>query len=386
MTDPVRINLGAGPNPIDGYDNTWDASQGKDAMPLALPDNSVDELRASHILEHFSHRGTQQVLKEWVRVLKPGGLMRIAVPDLETIARMYLAGEPGMFQGWLSGGQVDPLDTHLAQFDHTTLTSAMREAGLVGVHKWKGEDDCSGLPISLNLAGYKRPERWPKVAAAMSTPRLGFMDTFGAIMGALGPLGIPIFRRTGAYWGQCLTRSIQAALDTLPDFVLTIDYDSIFTLQDIEDLMIHAMQDGPVDALVPVQMNRVSNLVLMRPKGYPPHAIFRMELAEWDVSYYPISMGHFGCSLILADGFTHMKKPWFHSRPGALNDWGDDRTDDDVWFWERFAEAGLGAYLCPRVVIGHLENFIVWPDRQLNRIHQHPTEYNANGKPSNVWR
>ncbi len=47
--------------------------------PLAYKDESVDEIYASHVLEHFPYNKTQEVLNDWVRVLKPGGRIRIPV-------------------------------------------------------------------------------------------------------------------------------------------------------------------------------------------------------------------------------------------------------------------------------------------------------------------
>lgn len=382
---PLRLNLGCGDSPLEGYENI-DLKRGTGAYPLDFPDASVDEVRASHLLEHFGWRGTTKVLAEWVRVLKPGGLLRVAVPDLEKIASMYVNGQAGQYQGWLCGTQDEPMDAHLAQFDWPLLTTLLRQAGLTGIHKWAGEGDTSVLPISLNVGGWKRPEAWPNTIGALSHPRLGFMDNFGCATDALMPLGIAICRRTGAFWGQCLTAAIQAALDNGAQWVLTLDYDSIFAMRDIEDLMTYGMVYQEADALVPVQMNRMKNLVMMRPKGVPAHGQFRMELTEWDVTLWPISMGHFGASLIRASAFAKLAKPWFHSSPDENGEWNGAHVDDDPWFWRRFEEAGCRAFLTPRVVIGHLEQVISWPDRSLNKIYQPTSEWWETGKPGNCWR
>jgi predicted SAM-dependent methyltransferase len=45
----------------------------------------------SHVLEHLNQAGGQRLLRECHRVLQPGGILRVVVPDLETIARCYLA-------------------------------------------------------------------------------------------------------------------------------------------------------------------------------------------------------------------------------------------------------------------------------------------------------
>ena len=55
-----------------------------------LANNSVDLIYASHVLEYFDRNEVKNVLGEWYRVLKKGGLLRVAVPDFEAIVKVYL--------------------------------------------------------------------------------------------------------------------------------------------------------------------------------------------------------------------------------------------------------------------------------------------------------
>jgi predicted SAM-dependent methyltransferase len=59
---------------------------------IPFPDASFDVVYHSHVLEHFSSREGLELLKSCYRVLRPGGRIRVAVPDLERIARLYLEG------------------------------------------------------------------------------------------------------------------------------------------------------------------------------------------------------------------------------------------------------------------------------------------------------
>ena len=61
-------------------------------LRLGIPfaDNTFDVVYHSHVLEHFSREGGKKFLAECFRVLKPGRLLRLAVPDLEGVARAYL--------------------------------------------------------------------------------------------------------------------------------------------------------------------------------------------------------------------------------------------------------------------------------------------------------
>jgi SAM-dependent methyltransferase len=57
---------------------------------IPYPDETFDVVYHSHVLEHLSKWDAPTFLRECRRVLRPGGLIRIAVPDLEQIARLYL--------------------------------------------------------------------------------------------------------------------------------------------------------------------------------------------------------------------------------------------------------------------------------------------------------
>src|ERR1700730_4755324 len=57
---------------------------------LPFDDASVDFVYHSHVLEHFSRKEGQKFMRECHRVLRPGGIIRVAVPDLERIAKLYL--------------------------------------------------------------------------------------------------------------------------------------------------------------------------------------------------------------------------------------------------------------------------------------------------------
>lgn len=58
--------------------------------PLPYPDVCLDAIYASHVLEHLKPNEGLRLLKEFYRVLKPEGIVRIVVPDLEVICREYL--------------------------------------------------------------------------------------------------------------------------------------------------------------------------------------------------------------------------------------------------------------------------------------------------------
>jgi len=52
-------------------------------------DNSVELIYASHLLEHFYKDEAHRAVKEWYRILSPGGTLRLAVPNLDTLIHVY---------------------------------------------------------------------------------------------------------------------------------------------------------------------------------------------------------------------------------------------------------------------------------------------------------
>ncbi|MBT0653035.1 class I SAM-dependent methyltransferase [Geomobilimonas luticola] len=78
--DWVNIDLGGGDHAI-----SHNITNG-----IPFPDEMFDVVYHSHLLEHLPLENALPFIKECFRVLKPGGIVRILVPDLEQIARLYL--------------------------------------------------------------------------------------------------------------------------------------------------------------------------------------------------------------------------------------------------------------------------------------------------------
>ena len=109
-------------------------------------DDFADEILAVHVVEHFYHWEAQPLLKEWMRVLKPGGELVIEVPDLMEACRQVLAnpdtatrpGAEGQRSMWVLYGDPawkDPLMCHKWLYSEGSLSELLREAGLVNVRR-----------------------------------------------------------------------------------------------------------------------------------------------------------------------------------------------------------------------------------------------------------
>lgn len=96
MTDLKLLNLGCGSRYHTEWINIDFVSQSKDVIAhdllkgIPFPDNTFDAVYHSHVLEHFPKDKATEFIKECFRVLKPNGIIRIVVPNLENIVENYL--------------------------------------------------------------------------------------------------------------------------------------------------------------------------------------------------------------------------------------------------------------------------------------------------------
>jgi SAM-dependent methyltransferase len=386
----LKLDLGAGASSPDGFTPMGNA-HGTVIYPLdGIADASVDVIRASHVLEHFPMADVPNVVKHWADKLKPGGVLKIAVPDFAWIAQAYIDGKVAPIEGYTLGGQTAPDDFHRSLFDARTLADLFREAGLTDIGPWDGDNqDCSNLPVSLNLRAVKPVALIPgefRIAAAMSMPRLGFTDNFMCAQTALNKLGIEVRPFTGAFWGQCLERGIETLLAEGFEAVLVIDYDTVFTAQNVNSLIRLMLLHPEADAICPLQSARGWSTPLMTMKLPDGMASDKVPKTHFDDDLIELRTGHFGLTLIRATALKDLPKPWFQATPAPDGSWGDGRTDEDIYFWRQFQSAGKTLFNANRVVVGHCELMVKWPGRDLGVIHQRVVDFWNQGPPKDVWK
>ncbi|ETR67103.1 MAG: hypothetical protein OMM_11950, partial [Candidatus Magnetoglobus multicellularis str. Araruama] len=96
IVKPVMLNLGCGRCYHSDWINIDIQSSGPDVIAhnlfhgIPYTDNSVDVVYHSHLLEHMPKQFGPVFIRECFRVLKNGGIIRIAVPDLEQIVQEYI--------------------------------------------------------------------------------------------------------------------------------------------------------------------------------------------------------------------------------------------------------------------------------------------------------
>lgn len=133
MEDEIKIDIGSGGAGLDGYIGIDPFAPGAElrAMMWELPfaDNSVDRIYSSHALEHISKHDIARTLREWKRVLKPGGELELLVPDLEWCVRHWLSRQT---TGWemdiIFGHQAHEGEYHKTGFTKKIVTKYLIDA------------------------------------------------------------------------------------------------------------------------------------------------------------------------------------------------------------------------------------------------------------------
>lgn len=221
-----------------------------------------------------------------------------------------------------------------------------------------------------------------KAIALCSCPRLGFMDFMGQSLVAFGANQIAVKHLYGAFWSQSMSNGIKQALEDGYDFILTCDYDSIFSADTVDRLMMTLIDNPEADAVCTMQMGRFSGLLISTENGKIRHK----DLMTKDI--VPVDTGHFGLTVFRASAFSGLKKPWFWSKPNSKKEWDSktNKVDEDIYFWVNFQKSGKQLYLAPRCVIGHLELLIKWPALNLDGIYETTAHYHEFGPPADVWK
>lgn len=390
MSESLKLNLGSGKNKLVGYENV-DRLFGQEVYPLEYDDGTVDEIRASHVLEHFSHRDVFGVLEHWVSKLKPGGCLKIAVPDLEKIARDYLDGKPINSQGYLYGGQTDENDFHHVGFDLELLRELFITLGLERIGFWEDEaSDAHTLEISLNLMAYKPAsevrEIEDRVTAVLGAPRFGPTAHFRCIIESLSALRVPTKIVQGCFWHKNVSKALEEEIKAGSDYIFTLDYDTVFSHQDVME-MYRLMKAVPeIDALVSTQSKRQAETPLFGIGEEHNHNGAPVPMMKFNNNITPITTGHFGLTCFKASALDDMSRPWMNDVPADDGTWEDGCIDSDISFWLKWRDEGKKVYLANKVVVGHIETVVTWPGKNFKPVMQYLGDFTRTGIPKEVER
>jgi predicted SAM-dependent methyltransferase len=145
----IKINLGCGWRDfgpdwihIDGGD--YPHLDSKDIFNLPYEDNSIDLIYASHVLEYFNRKEAKEVLTKWHSKLKPGGIIRLAVPDFKAMVKLYVEQKLPLQRilGPLYGQMPMGEETiyHKTTYDYLNLESLLLDVKFTNVKRYNWQD------------------------------------------------------------------------------------------------------------------------------------------------------------------------------------------------------------------------------------------------------
>lgn len=152
----IKLNVGCGTDYKEGWiniDNNSDENIERLDLnfdlrnPLPFKDKSVDYIFNEHFIEHLTIEESQQAIKDFMRVLKPGGVMRIAMPNLEESIEIYAD------KNWKKRGFIKEHGLQFVETPAELLNMSFRWWG----HKWLY--DWTELRRRLKQAGYRNVKR-----------------------------------------------------------------------------------------------------------------------------------------------------------------------------------------------------------------------------------
>lgn len=145
--DKVQLHLGCGKRFIPGFVHIdiadfphIDHRVSIDSLSM-FADCSVDLIYCGHAFQYFDRVQAPRVLAEWRRVLRPGAVLRVAVPDFEALVKVYLQyHELKMVLGPVYGRIEVETDEgravlyHRTTYDFSSLRTLLEDAGFTNVH------------------------------------------------------------------------------------------------------------------------------------------------------------------------------------------------------------------------------------------------------------
>jgi len=141
---PLKLHLGCGGQRFEGYVNIdWRRTPATDVVcrveKLPYPDDSAQLIETYHVIEHLPRHDAAKALREWHRVLAPGGTLIIECPDLDAAVGEYLAGKQERLDS-IFGHQRFPGDAHFFGYNFDRLKSLLEAAGFGRVEQKEARD------------------------------------------------------------------------------------------------------------------------------------------------------------------------------------------------------------------------------------------------------
>jgi FkbM family methyltransferase len=227
-----------------------------------------------------------------------------------------------------------------------------------------------------------RNETWARVGVITSVPRVGFQVHEAIMHAAFGAKGWPVVRVGGAYWEQGMQGGLNMMVKLGCDYIITVDFDSIFSAPDVEEMLVMAARYPEADAIASWQPKRQgagqSLIGLKDAEGqFIPNIPLDYLQGETSLVHHAV----FGLTLIKSASLLKMPKPWLQSFPNEQGEWDTGKIDADGYFWDKWGKTGLTIYTANNVKIGQLEEYVRWTGPGFQVIDQQLSEFYKKGRP-----
>jgi len=155
-------------------------------------DDQFDYAFSEHMIEHINYNGCLFMLRECFRVLKPGGKLRLATPNLEILLGLYSKGKTAAqerFLDWVVGRNLPGVSAHkdvfvinnafrawghMFLYDRNVLETALVEAGFQGLKFYKpgiSDDEClRGIETHGDVIGSEEINQFETLVVECSVP------------------------------------------------------------------------------------------------------------------------------------------------------------------------------------------------------------------------
>jgi predicted SAM-dependent methyltransferase len=175
----LKIHLGAGPINLQGWVNI-DARQAphihlhSEGFALKeFADGAISEIYMCHVLEHFAFEEIGEILRNFHKKLKVGGVLRLSVPDFDSLVTVYQANGNNLelIKFALMGGQDYAYNFHKCVFNRAALADQLAVCGFEHMVEWSTLEEFGvhlgdwsetgfqtpkgAFPISLNMKAIK---------------------------------------------------------------------------------------------------------------------------------------------------------------------------------------------------------------------------------------
>jgi predicted SAM-dependent methyltransferase len=162
-----KLEIGSGNSPQPGYEHLEinpdcpHIEYNCSCESIPVPDETFDEIAAFHVLEHVCWTKTDIVLREWFRILRRGGMLKIATPDLAHVINAYVDQTDELWKkeleipGWTFPDDCHtdktawlnfklfstdiPFNLHKATFDFSLLSKRLYSVGFTNVENCNGK-------------------------------------------------------------------------------------------------------------------------------------------------------------------------------------------------------------------------------------------------------